>query len=43
VIVNLSSIARVVRGSNETANVHLKGRPEVLPVSRSYLHLFHQM
>lgn len=43
VIVNLSSIARVVRGSNETANVYLKGRPEVLPVSRSYLHLFHQM
>jgi len=43
VIVNLSSIARVVRGSNETANVHLKGRLEVLPVSRSYLHLFHQM
>jgi DNA-binding LytR/AlgR family response regulator len=43
VIVNLSSIARVVRGSNETADVHLKGRAEVLPVSRSYLHLFHQM
>jgi DNA-binding LytR/AlgR family response regulator len=43
VIVNLNSIARVVRGSNETADVHLKGRTEVLPVSRSYLHLFHQM
>jgi DNA-binding LytR/AlgR family response regulator len=43
VVVNLSSIARVVRGSNETADIHLKGRAEVLPVSRSYLHLFHQM
>ena len=29
--------------SNETADIHLKGRTEVLPVSRSYLHLFRQM
>jgi DNA-binding LytR/AlgR family response regulator len=43
VVVNLNSIARVVRGSNETADIHLKGRSEVLPVSRSYLRLFHQM
>lgn len=43
VVVNLSSISRVVRGSNETADIHLKGRAEVLPVSRSYLHLFRQM
>jgi DNA-binding LytR/AlgR family response regulator len=43
VVVNLNSIARVVRGSNETADIHLKGRAEVLPVSRSYLQLFHQM
>lgn len=43
VVVNLSSIARVVRASNETADIHLKGRTEVLPVSRSYLQLFHQM
>jgi DNA-binding LytR/AlgR family response regulator len=43
VVVNLNSIARVVRGSNETADIHLKGRTEVLPVSRSYVHLFHQM
>jgi len=43
VVVNLNSIARVVRGSNETADIHLKGRAEVLPVSRSYLHMFHQM
>jgi DNA-binding LytR/AlgR family response regulator len=43
VIVNLSAIARVVRAANETADIHLKGRAEVLPVSRSYLHLFRQM
>ncbi len=43
VVVNLNSIARVVRGDNETADIHLKGRAEVLPVSRSYLHLFRQM
>jgi DNA-binding LytR/AlgR family response regulator len=43
VVVNLHSIARVVRGSKETADIHLKGRAEILPVSRSYLHLFHQM
>jgi DNA-binding LytR/AlgR family response regulator len=43
VIVNLQSVARVIRGENETAEVQLKGRPEVLPVSRSYLHRFRQM
>ena len=43
VIVNFGLIARVVRGSNETADVHLKGGAEVLPVSRTYLDLFHQM
>jgi DNA-binding LytR/AlgR family response regulator len=43
VIVSLPHIAQVVRGLNETADVHLKGRPEVLPVSRSWLHLFRQM
>jgi DNA-binding LytR/AlgR family response regulator len=43
VIVNLHHVAQVVRGANETADVHLKGRPEVLPVSRSFLHLFRQM
>lgn len=43
VIVNLRHVAQVVRHANETADVHLKGRPEVLPVSRSYLHLFRQM
>lgn len=43
VIVNLRAIAQVVRGANDTADVHLRGRPETLPVSRSFLHLFRQM
>jgi DNA-binding LytR/AlgR family response regulator len=43
VVVNLQSIARVIRGENDTAAIHLKGRADVLPVSRSYLHLFRQM
>lgn len=42
-IVNLRYVQEVVRGVNETAEVHLRGRPEVLPVSRSYLHHFRQM
>lgn len=43
VVVNLHAISHVTRGANETADVHLRGRGEVLPVSRSYLHLFRQM
>jgi DNA-binding LytR/AlgR family response regulator len=43
VVVNLHAISHVIRGDNETADIHLKGRTEVLPVSRSYLHLFRQM
>lgn len=43
VVVNLRAVSHVTRGSNETADLHLKGRDEVLPVSRSYLHLFRQM
>lgn len=43
VVVNLRAISHVQRGLNETADIHLKGRDEVLPVSRSYLHLFRQM
>lgn len=43
VVVNLHAISHVTRGPNETADIHLKGRDEVLPVSRSYLHLFRQM
>ena len=42
-VVTLRSIRCVTRGPNETADIHLKGWPEVLPVSRSYLHLFRQM
>ena len=43
VVVNLHSIHHVTRSANETADIHLKGRDEVLPVSRAYLHLFRQM
>lgn len=43
VVVNRRSISRVTRDANETARIHLKGREEVLPVSRSFLHLFRQM
>jgi len=43
VVVNLRAISHVTRGPNETADIHLKGRDELLPVSRSYLHLFRQM
>lgn len=43
VVVNRRAISHVTRGVNETAHIHLKGRDEVLPVSRSYLHLFRQM
>lgn len=43
VVVNLKAISHVTRGANETADIHLKGRTDVLPVSRSYLHLFRQM
>lgn len=42
-VVNLRAISHVVRGDNESADIHLKGRKEVLPVSRNYLHLFRQM
>ena len=43
VVVNLRAISHVKRSLNETADIHLKGRDEVLPVSRGYLHLFRQM
>lgn len=43
VIVNLKQVAQVIRGANETAEVHLRDRSVTLPVSRSYLHLFKQM
>jgi DNA-binding LytR/AlgR family response regulator len=43
VVVNLRAVSHVMRGENETADIHLKGRSEILPVSRTYLHLFRQM
>jgi DNA-binding LytR/AlgR family response regulator len=43
VVVNLRAVSHVTRRDNETADIHLKGRKEVLPVSRTYLHLFRQM
>ena len=43
VIVNLRQVAQVDRGFNDTAEVRLRNRREVLPVSRSYLHVFRQM
>jgi DNA-binding LytR/AlgR family response regulator len=43
VVVNRRSISHVTRGDNETLQIHLKGRTDVLPVSRTYNHLFKQM
>ncbi len=43
VVVNLRAIRHVKRHENETAEIHLRGRDEVLPVSRAYVHLFRQM
>ena len=43
VVVNLRAISHVKRHDNETAEIHLKGRGDVLPVSRGYLPLFRQM
>lgn len=43
VVVNLRAVSHVVRQDNETADIHLKGRPETLPVSRNHLHHFRQM
>lgn len=43
IVVNLRAVSHITRGANETADIHLKGRDDVLPVSRSYLHLFRQM
>ena len=43
VIVNLHEVAQINRGPNETAEIALKGRRELLPVSRSFVHVFRQM
>ena len=43
VVVNLRAIKQVLRGHNETANIHLKYRADILPVSRTFLHRFRMM
>jgi len=43
VVVNLRAISHVMRGLNETADIHLMRRKDVLKVSRAYLHMFRQM
>jgi DNA-binding LytR/AlgR family response regulator len=40
VVVNLHAVSHVTPGANEKADLHFKRRPEVLTVSRTYLHLF---
>jgi DNA-binding LytR/AlgR family response regulator len=42
-IVNTHAIAGVVRGLRDQADLKLKGRNEVLTVSRAFTHLFRQM
>ena len=42
VVVNLRAVSHVTRG-NESGELHLKQRDEVLPVSRTFLHHFRQM
>ena len=42
-IVNLAQVDRYSHGPGDSGEVHLKGRPERLAVSRSYVHLFRQM
>ena len=41
-IVNLRFVAQVIKGPNETAEMHLKGRSETLSVSRNHVHWFRQ-
>jgi DNA-binding LytR/AlgR family response regulator len=42
-IVNLDHVDRFSHGPGDAGELHLKGRDERLPVSRSYVHLFRQM
>lgn len=42
-IVNSAAISGVVRGLRDQADLKLKGRPEILTVSRAFTHLFKQM
>lgn len=43
VVVNLAAIGHVLRGPNETAEIRLRRRTEILKVSRAWAHLFRQM
>jgi DNA-binding LytR/AlgR family response regulator len=43
VVVQLRAIQQLQRHDNETATIHLHGRSETLPVSRSFLGQFRQM
>lgn len=43
VVVQLRAIQQLVRHDNETATIHLHGRSETLPVSRSFVAQFRQM
>ena len=43
VIVNLHRVAQYTSGPGDGGEVQLVDRPERLPVSRSYVHLFKQM
>ena len=40
VVVNLAAISHATPIENEKAELHFKHRPEVLPVSRTFIHLF---
>jgi DNA-binding LytR/AlgR family response regulator len=42
-VVNLDAVAGVLREDAERQYVLLKGRPEKLPISRQFTHLFKQM
>ena len=42
VAVNLRAVSHIMRAS-ETGTIYLKHRPESLPVSRTFMHLFRQM
>ncbi|MBB3226353.1 DNA-binding LytR/AlgR family response regulator [Luteibacter sp. Sphag1AF] len=43
VLVNVHAVSHVVRAGNETAEIHLRSRQEILPVSRAHVHLFRAM
>ena len=41
--VNLAHVSHFVHGKEDSGELHLRGRAERLPVSRSYVHLFQRM